>query len=41
MVGAGMTMAPMRMAPSIAVYHCEIRGSITKTGSPLPTPSAV
>jgi hypothetical protein len=37
----GMGMAPMRMAPRAATYHCGIRGSMMKTGSPFFTPRPV
>ena len=34
----GMGMAPMRMAPRAATYHCGMRGSMMKKGSPFFTP---
>jgi hypothetical protein len=36
--GPGIGIAPIRIAPSSAAYHSGIRGSITNTWSPLPTP---
>ena len=38
--GAGIGTAPMRMAPSRAVYQAGTRGSISSTRSPGPTPRA-
>ncbi len=40
MFGPGRTTAPIRIAPSIAVYQAGTRGSMMKTRSPLPIPAS-